>query len=167
MLTVRDLREALKPIIDRLRRLETQETPLPTPVPVIQSAAASGGLTLTGTPTDVPGCSLSLEPGEYLITGIFTVDGGTDQDNDAFAYFFGVLDVAGVDESRTANANLAWEDTRGGPAFVKGLWSISQQWHITVAVTTTVKLQAYKAGVFATGNSNISNAVITAIGNLA
>lgn len=160
--------EALDHIRVRLLKLETQETPIP-PTVVYDSARASGNLVLTTSTVDIPGCTLTLEPGEYIITGIFDVDGGTDADQDAFAYFFGILDVAGVDALGQAHANLAWQDTRGAPTFVKGLWTVAQQWHVTLAVQSICKLQANKGGVFASGNSqiNANNTVITAIGTLA
>lgn len=161
------VKEAINHIRVRLNKLETQETA--TSSIVIEQARASSNLVLTTTPTDIPGCTLTLAPGTYLVSGVFDVDGGTDQDGDAFAFFFGYLDNAGVDESGVAHSNLAWQATRGAPAWMKAFWTVSQQWVVVLTSPTTIlKLQGQKAGVFSSGNSqvNSTNTVLTAIGLL-
>lgn len=114
----------------------------------IQKAQASGNLTLTGAAQDVPGASLILLPGRYLVIGVFDFSGSTGD-----GVGVGLLDVGGTDEATQAIMNLT--------ANIRS--TVVQVWNITVSIDTTVKLQGYKTG--GTGSSIIgaTHTTITAV----
>ncbi len=105
-----------------------------TPPPVISAtAAASALLTLTTDPQDIVGATLSLVAGTYLVFGVFDAYVPTLGDG---SLIVGSLNVGGTRETQQAHY-------RGVVSLGGG--SISQVWRITLASTTTVKLQARKA----------------------
>jgi len=109
---------------------------------ISQSAEASAILTLTITKQDVPGCSLSLGAGTWLVFGNFAFRG-----NNQGSYAIGYLDVGGVEQTRQAQ----WRPAASADAAAMA----NQLWRITLSATTTVKLQAKKSvdvGVFTAQN---------------
>lgn len=149
---IAQLGEAIKPLIDRLRRLETQETPTP-PSPfdtdrlVFEICPATTSVALTAAPQDVPGASITLDPGTYLVMGVFTYQAPfTGVATDDGQIVIGYLNVAGSNQGEQAQGFIRYLD--GAQVTIN---SISQMWKITVAVSTTIKLQVAKSG--GTGNS--------------
>lgn len=99
-----------------------------------QLATATADLRLTIYNVDVPGCSLSLEAGTWLIIATFCVRAIA---HDARVYFFGRLDVGGVAEDIDLWLwHTATDDVRNA----------TQVWFVTLTETTTVKLQGAKGG---------------------
>lgn len=119
------------------------------PTDACSVATQSSDLTLTGTTTDVPGCSLSLTPGTYLITGIFdahTSPAGSDG-------MAGRLYVDGVGQSTFAIYQSVDGRSRG---------TVAWQWKVKIGSTVTVKL---RADIFtgSTGTITLSQSMISAI----
>lgn len=94
------------------------------------SRTSSGALTLTTTAQDVPGCSASLGAGTWHVFGTFQFSIATT----GVGACVGVLDVGGSDQDDGATFNSSGT----------GQATVSQNWIITLASTTTVKLQANK-----------------------
>ena len=99
-------------------------------------ARATSSITLTPSVQDVPGCSFSLSAGTWIVWGVFyglcSVSDGTD------TYIRGLLNVGGVAETSEARSRVS--PTGGYASF----FTFPQTWIITLASTTTVKLQALK-----------------------
>jgi hypothetical protein len=114
------------------------------------SAPASASLSLTTTPTNVVGCTMSLTPGKWLVTGVF--------------------DFSGIGAGDVGQALLGSLATSGGTATVANATSVAvlsvpidgtratvvQAWLVTVTATTTATLQGSK-----TGGAGASIAVLT------
>lgn len=148
------LQETLRNIIQSIERIEVREQDLIT----IQTDAPSGDYTLTTSMADVPGCTLSIEPGIYLVTGVFdTLTSNDDLDNGQ--QMNGTISVAGVDEAKLAVAPL----NRIGTSRLR--MTAKQDWRVEVTVTTTINLRARKTG--GTGSSQVmsANTLLTATRN--
>ncbi len=112
-------------------------------------AAAASSLALTTSSQDVPGCSLSLGAGTWLIFGVFDMEG------DSTAVGLGVLDVGGADQ----NTYAEFQPSSGHVSKA----TVAQVWRITLASTTTVKLQAHKTAAVGTYKCYHPHTTITAI----
>jgi hypothetical protein len=104
-----------------------------------QYAAATGALTLTTTPTDVPGTALTLQrAGRYLIQGNFEL---ALQPGDQGFFVHGGLNVDGTDLGSTA-ATLLYFSGTGTLSTIT-----SQQWFYTApSAGKIVKLRSWKTG---------------------
>lgn len=163
MIDLSALRQILIPITRRLGRLETQEfpdAPAPPPAITVNSYIAYGTGDLNplglGAFNDVPGATLSLPAGTYLIHGVFCFDFGT---NGGPGYCQGRLNVGGSVRTQFAYGGLTGATHRN---------TVTQTWREVLAATTTVKLDAtFAAGIRNDAQLIGAHTSIAAIGVLA
>ena len=120
-------------------------------------ARASAALTLTTSAQDITGCSLSLAAGTYLIIGVFDVYGEGANDAGAGHIAIGSLVVDTTEQSGYGLGSLGYTSAS------MDRHTVTQVWAVTLAATTTCKLQGKKSG--GTGSSKIiqTHTAITAI----
>ena len=110
------------------------------------SAAATSALTLTGSMADVPGATVSLVAGVWLVTGVFT-----------FSINSGGNASGGLNVGGTLQTAVATTSTTSSSA---NTVTATQTWIVTVVGTQTVKLQASIGGLAAgscvAGNTTIN-----------
>lgn len=104
----------------------------------IETAKCSGALTLTGSLADITGCSVSLTPGEWVVTGIF--DFRVVGADTGVALQGACVTTGGTATITSAASALLQVPTTGLTA------TVAQCWRIVVTATTTAKLQATKSG---------------------
>jgi hypothetical protein len=111
------------------------------------SAAATSGLTLSGTMQDVPGATVSLVAGLWMVTGVFTfsINGGTASGG----LIVGTTPLTAVASTSTAATSASTV-------------SATQAWIVTVVGTQTAKLQAMISGL-ATGSCVAGNTTINCV----
>ena len=114
-------------------------------------ARQTAELTLTTSYQDVPGCSLSLAAGTWLVVGVLNVNAIGAGDDGQWAC--GALLVGATIQDGISTWKL--KDGTGG--------TCAQAWVITVSSTTTVKIQAYKTGGTGTSRVSYPHSSITAL----
>lgn len=115
----------------------------------MRTAACSGALTLTNSAQNITGCSLSLEPGDWLVTGVFhfITTGAADIGNGLYGGIATSGGTVTVANSATVAVMLAQADAQQG--------THSQTWAVSVSATTTVNLTGQKAASTA-GTSTVA-----------
>ena len=113
-------------------------------------AEASSSLTLTTSEQDIPGASLSLGAGTYIIIGIIDFQG-----NHNGAIAVGYLDIDGNNQPGSV---IFWPD---GSNYSRA--TVAQAWRVTLDSTKTAKLQAKKTGAVGAFSALGSHTTITAI----
>jgi hypothetical protein len=127
----------------------TSLTPAAPPTPPLDNLAllvkASASLTLTTSPVDIPGCTLTLaRAGKYLVIGVYYF---TLTSIDAGATLVGRF-------SGDTSYVAALSDLITGTTTVQISATVSQQWLYTATAGAVVTLQAYKSA--GTGTSSVS-----------
>lgn len=116
-----------------------------------QLAAATSDLTLTTTKQDVPGATLSLEAGTWVVIGVFRLQCSS------YASLVGCrgwLDVGGVVQNQKAIF---------APTVANQTATVLQTWRLVLSSLTTVKLQADKGADTGTYFVESDDTNITAI----
>ncbi len=123
------------------------------------SAACSGALSLPASPsgpTDITGCSVSLTPGNWLVTGVFDFSHSGAGDNGVIA--LGYLATTGGAATVSNSSSLATFALLAG-----GRGPVAQTWAVAVTATTTAKLQGQKASGSGASTAGQTHTIITAI----
>lgn len=121
-----------------------------TPVtPIALLATATASLALTATPTNIPGCTLTLpNAGRYLVQGVF--------------YFtFAAADSGGTLIGLFPPVGTASVAAMGAGTAITFNGTVTQQWLYTATAGAVITIQAYKGG--GTGTASSVNAGHTSL----
>jgi hypothetical protein len=121
---------------------------------VVQTAKGSAALTLTGSFQDISSCSVTLTPGEWVVTGVFDMQVvGTD----TAVQLQGALVTSGGTASITTSAIARLQVPTTGV-----IATVAQCWRVQVTATTTAKLQAAKTGGTGTSVAGVQSTITAA-----